>query len=284
MKKYPICIYAISLFLSVGQAGAVPILYGTEIDNDTLFTINLNNGVATTVGKLNPPTQIEGLAFNPDSGNFYGADNSNHTLIEISIDPISWSVASPLPYGTYSNLARNPVTGIYYTHFNNGDVLSTVDPLTGAVAPVGPTSGVYMQSLAFDNNGRLFGIGDVPAPSQEALYEIDVLTGAILSSIEITSNLANPRFNNSLAIHPETGIFYTVAAIEGSLYEIDPLTGAANRIGNTGLRNIRSLDFADIGSSPPPNPVPEPTTIFLLGSGLIGLIGYRWKLGRMCRP
>lgn len=233
------------------------VLYGTEIDNDTLFTIDLTNGVATTVGALVPPAQIEGLAFNPDSGSFYGTDNSNHTLIEISTDPVSWSVAQVLPYGTYSNIARNPITGTYYTHFNNTNTLSTVDPVTGAVVPEGPSSGVYMQSLAFDYSGRLFGIGDIPAPGQEALYELDVLTGVILSTTEITSNLINPRFDNSLAIHPETGVFYTVAAIEGGLYEVDPLTGVATRVGYTGLRNIRSLDFAVVGSTP----VPEPCTI-----------------------
>ncbi|MBW2742309.1 MAG: hypothetical protein JRE64_26535 [Deltaproteobacteria bacterium] len=264
MKKFlliSVAFFALAAFnVTVGptdlQAQHI-VLYGTEIDNDTLFTIDLTNGVATTLGALVPPAQIEGLAFNPDSGSFYGTDNSNHTLIEISTDPVSWSVAQVLPYGTYSNIARNPITGTYYTHFNNTDTLSTVDPVTGAVVPEGPSSGVYMQSLAFDYSGRLFGIGDIPAPGQEALYELDVLTGAILSTTEITSNLINPRFDNSLSIHPETGVFYTVAAIEGGLYEVDPLTGVATRVGYTGLRNIRSLDFAVVGSTP----VPEPCTI-----------------------
>jgi len=261
-------------------ATTIPVLYGTEIDNDSLFTVDITSGVATVVGLLDPPTQVEGLAFDPITGNFFGVDNSNHTLVEITTDPVSWSVSQQLQYGTYSNLARNPISGTYYTHFNNTDTLSTVDPITGNITPVGTSSGVYMQSLAFDNTGRLFGIGDIPAPGQEALYEIDVLSGAILSTLEITSNLFNPRFDNSLAIHPETGVFYSIAAIDGGLYEIDPLTGVATRTGNTGLRNIRSLDFALIESNnepPTTNPIPEPSTILLLGTGMFGLAGARLK-------
>jgi hypothetical protein len=233
-------------------AAPPPVLYGTDITfNFSLFTIDLTTGAATTVGALVPPTQVEGLAFNPDSKRFFGVDNSNHTLIEISTNPVNWAVVQLLPLETYTNLARSPITGIYYTHLNNTDTLATVDPLTGAVVPVGSSSGMHVESLAFDSSGRLFAIGPIPAPSDGALYEIDVSTGAILSSVEITSNLVNPRFHNSLAIHPITGAFYTVAAIEGGLYEVNPSTGVATRIGDTGLTDIRSLDFARISTPVP---------------------------------
>jgi hypothetical protein len=230
------------------------VLYGAEIDNDTLFTIDLDNGASSTVGFLD--AQIEGLAFDRESGRFLGVNNSNHTLSEISLDPFSSTTTQDLTYGTHSAFARNPLTGIYYSNFNS---LSIVDPLTGTATPISSSVEFYTESLAFDSAGNLFGIGNVAG--SEYLYEIDISTAAILSTVEITSSLLNPGFGNSLAIDPLTGAFFTVAAIEGGLYEIDPSTGAAARIGNTGERNIRALDFAVFDVPEPPNPVPEPVAI-----------------------
>jgi hypothetical protein len=283
-KKMMAGVAVVGLLLGVAGAGhATPtyVLYGIEIDSDRLFTVDLTTGEVTVVGVL-AASQIEGLAFDPDNGHFFGTDNSNHTLLDISIDPVAWSVAQLLPFGTYTNIAINPISGIYYSNTNlNADSLVTIDPLTGVVNSVGPGGGFAVESLAFDSSGRLFGIGDIPAPGQEALYEIDVSTGSILSVQEITSNLMNPRFDGSLAIHPVTGAFYTIAAIEGSLYQVDPLTGNATRIGYTGLRNIRSLDFAVLDVTPEPDqtpaPVPEPSTIFLMGAGVAALAGTRRK-------
>jgi hypothetical protein len=278
------------LIFACGTACADPfyVLYGTEIDNDRLFTVNLTTGLATSVGVL-AGSQIEGIAFNPDNGTFFGVDNSNTTLIEIDIssDPVIWSLAQTLPYGNYSNIDRNPISGAYYT-FHGDKSLYIIDPLTGATTQVGPPTSVAMESLSFDSSGRLFGIGFAPAPSDGILYEIDVLTGAILSSVEITSGLVNPAFDGSLAINPGTGVFYTVATIEGGLYELNPFTGLATRVGSTGLRNVRSLDFAVLEQTPPPAPVPEPATFLLLGTGAAALVASRRrsrsKRGREASP
>jgi hypothetical protein len=245
------------------RSDADVVLYGTTITNGSLFTVDIDTAVATTLGPFVPNAQIEGLAFNPATGNFFGVDNSNHTFVEVSSDPVGWSLVQTLPLGTYTNLARNSVTGIYYTHVSTTNVLSTVDPLTGAVTPVGASSGVPVQSLAFDSTGRVFGIGDIPAPGGEALYEFNVATGAVLSSVAITSGLSNPRFDGSLAIHPSTGYFYTMSTLDGLLFRIEPASGVANFIGFTGLRNVRSLEFALI--------VPEPSAILLAITGGIAM-------------
>lgn len=49
MKKL-ILVITFALFSSTVRATTIPVLYGTEIDNDTLFTINLTSGEVTSVG------------------------------------------------------------------------------------------------------------------------------------------------------------------------------------------------------------------------------------------
>jgi hypothetical protein len=281
---------------SVAVASPVWTLFGTEIDSDRLFTVNTATGGATTVGVL-AGTQVEGIAFDPTLKKFWGLDNSNHTLLAISLNPFGWTLSQTLDLATYTNIARNPTTGDYYANLNvTTNSLVTIDPTTGDITPIGPTSyqSLFVQSLAFDADGRLFGIG-INSQNEESLYQIDVLTGLVLSSVVISSDLTTPRFDNSLAIHPDTGAFYTVAAIDGGLYEVDPITGVATRIGWTGMRNVRSLDFADCSlfpgggatggcfPGPGPFPAPEPATLVLLGLGLTVLAFTRRQLARTAK-
>jgi len=97
-----------------GVAVASPVwaLFGTEIDADRLFNVDVSTGAGTAIGVLSG-TQVEGIAFDPTLKRFWGVDNSNHTLLAISINPLNWSLAQTLTNNSYTNIARNPITGVY---------------------------------------------------------------------------------------------------------------------------------------------------------------------------
>lgn len=137
--------------------------------------------------------------------------------------------------------------------------LITVDPATGAGTTVGHPSGVPgITGLAFDTNGTLWGttidrivFGPPPTPTSE-LLRLDPATGGLLGSKPITLG-GNPFVLNDIAIQPGTNTMFGVslnanpANPQSSLYTIDPLTGAATLVGNTGVPG-QSIAFAPNGT------------------------------------
>ena len=96
----------------------------------------------------------------------------------------------------------------------------------------------------------------------------------VWSSGEITTgytNWATGEPNNNLNSSPEgedyTGMWFANGEWNDSTWEAPDFT---LRFGNV-------PGLAEWDSNPTPNPILEPSTMLLLGSGLIGLLGYRWK-------
>jgi hypothetical protein len=130
----------------------------------------------------------------------------------------------------------------------NDGALATVNQLTGAVSVVGHPAGVArISGLTFDTVGGLFaatqpGGGFPPPPGPvgaSQLLRLNPATGAILSSVAISDG-TNPISIADLALNPLTGLLYGVRAPndqlggEGRLYTINPSTGLATLVGDTG--------------------------------------------------
>jgi hypothetical protein len=94
---------------------------------------------------------------------------------------------------------------------------------------------------------RLFTLGgDDGVGYDPILNEIDLTTGLVVATVTITLPGKTVESGTAIATHPETNVVYATLNIAGQtgreLVSIDPESGAATSIGNTGL-NITSLAF-----------------------------------------
>jgi hypothetical protein len=71
-------------------------------------------------------------------------------------------------------------------------------------------------------------------------------------------------------------IDYTVSNPSSNIF-LALLSPSVALIGLEDIRNLGDKDYDDLMFTVSANPVPEPTTILLLGSGLVGLVGLRKK-------
>ena len=149
---------------------------------------------------------------------------------------------------------------------NNGDstndgALGIVDQTTGTVSIVGHPAGVQrISGLAFDSLGDLFGAtqppGGFPPPpgplGASNLIRIDPTNGSLISSLPILAGVT-PISIADLAIQPGTNTLYGIRSPadqlggQGLLYTINPLTGLATLVGNTG-DFFGSIAFAPDGT------------------------------------
>jgi hypothetical protein len=260
----------------VGTTSAISVLYGTDIDTDSLVRFDLNTGQGTAVGSIRGPlgsdSNIESLAYDPIRNVFYGFEHYSNTLVEFSKQPSGFTLISDpfihLLYngvdGNLTNLARNPLDANYY--FMASSYLHRWDFQLNQPVLVGEYSHVtYTESLTFDTDGTLWGVD-----CYNGLFGINPLTGDIVSSVELSHPYNSIQ---GIAFNPQTGDLY--AARLGQMWIIDPFTGTVTQTFNTSFSNIRDLTFIDDPAISIPAPVPEPSTILLMGIGILGLVGMK---------
>ena len=149
---------------------------------------------------------------------------------------------------------------------NNGDstndgALVTVNQANGAVTIVGhPVDVVRISGLAFDSAGNLYATTLIPAggfppptgPRSSNLITLNPNNGALLTSLAITDGTHLLSIAD-LTIQPGTNTLFGITNPDGAgvgpgnLYTINPGTGLATLIGNTGLF-FDSIAFAPNGT------------------------------------
>ncbi len=180
------------------------------IENDRLGTIDVTTGVFTRkpliAGAGNGSAglvaldNIEGLTFNPFTGELYGTHRRGVGQGDLlfQLDPATGShvpgmfagddyvvIEIQYPYYHSSDIAFDPTDGqLYLVHWDlvGNWSLATVDPVSGATTTKG-TAPNDIVSLAFDETGRLY--TSTETGGAETLYELDKANGSVISSIVI---------------------------------------------------------------------------------------------------
>jgi DNA-binding beta-propeller fold protein YncE len=247
-------------------------------DFSSLYRFDPGSGTATSIGSTG---QIRMIGLVTDT------DNTIYAISEELPSSKLWTLNPTTGAATLvgnigfnlqsGDMTIDPNTGTMYVADGAGDRLYTVNKTTGITTLVGSFGvlGRDVSGLQFIGS-TLYGLA-LNDSSPDTLLTIDPLTGA---ATLVGATGTNFGVIAAMGRDPSTGTTYIAGPLSSfgsnnELYSLNLITGAATDLGAiTGLRASIS-GFSVSGA--PPILTPEPSILFLLGSGLIGLIGLRRK-------
>jgi sugar lactone lactonase YvrE len=252
-----------SVFSSAGLRGPQSLAFSPS---GNLYTSNFNNntitsyartgaflGVFASAGLSNP----SGLAFDP-SGNLYVANTATNLVRKFSPTGVDLGVFASTGLNFPTGLAFDPAGNLYVASYNSSTIRR--------FSPTGADLGLFIATglsnpfaLDFDAAGNLFvtNLGTNTARKYS--------TASMTLSDFATSTGAGLTFDNAGNVY--------VAGAGGFANTIRRYAAAGVFLGvfaSTNLTNPSALVFA-------PAAVPEPSGLFLAGSGFLVLLLYRWR-------
>ncbi len=266
-------VYADDLYGGVGR--------GSGVNAGGLLRISDVNGSGVLIGNPVGPLGLNGISFN-GAGQLFGSTiaggGSTSTLVQI--DPGTGGLintvgsitdaGNPISIG---DLAFQPGTGVLFGVRSNtdgagsGGFLYTINTATGVATFVGDTGGGAGGGIAFAPDGTLYQTG---YNSSFDFTSLNVINSADASRV---STVAVNTYFDGLAVRADGTLFASGGGPIEDIFVIDPITGGVTSIGLTGAGAASDLAFLAA--------VPEPSTFVLIGLGVAGAWGYRWRRQRI---
>jgi len=228
------------------------VLYGLT-NQDHVYNLNPLTGAATLTATTSSSLGFVGAGdFDPVADRLRVSTNSGLNA-RINVDTGQTIIDSPLAFVAGDvNSGRVPITGgLAFTNSFAGAASTT---LYGAVNPIGAAT-TALAIVANQNAGALVTVGNIAGTG--GISDLDI-SGVTSTAYAITA--ANQLFTLNLN--------------SGAATQLGTVTG-----GPAGVTGILISDIAAPVGTGSQQPIPEPATLLLFGSGLAALMRYRRMQG-----
>src|SRR5438132_3469389 len=241
-----------------------------SINDGSLVIIDQANASTTLVGYPNGVARLTGLAFD-STGKLFGSTQppggfppppppSTSTLVTINpangaltSNPATITAGSGGPAISIADLADQPGTDTLFgvrgpNDANNGQgFLYTINKTTGVATFIGDTH-AFFASIAFAPSGTLY----------EAAADLNFMTGNVINLRFMTVNPSNGAILTSiptsqlfgaLGVRPTDGVVFGGNGDSHQIYTINPTTGVATLVGDTGQNFVGDLAFSPVANT-----------------------------------